>query len=110
MDSGGHGDGMSGGDGMVAQTVETISVSGIAKTITSIGMSKTISAIQQVGISLSIGLSISGPLAVVVSGISMVSVAKVTQSISIGTIQQVGIGLSLSLGLRVGEGYSHQAS
>merc|ERR1711928_279318 len=67
-------------------------------------ISKTISTIQKVGVSLSLGGSLSLPLAVVQTGAAVVTAADVSQSI-VSTIQKVRVSLSprgsLSLPLAV---------
>merc|ERR1719327_2305913 len=57
---------------------------------------KTISTIQKVGVSLSLGGSLSLPLAIVVAMMSVKTVvSSVSQSIVSTTIQKVGVSLSL---------------
>merc|ERR1719500_1330282 len=78
-------------------TLSVVGVSGSIRVAIAIAVSGTmsiVSTVQEVGVSLSLGLSISTPLSVVVASIAVASVSE-----SISTVQEVGVGLCLGLSI-----------
>merc|ERR1719430_1624980 len=64
-------------------------------------------SVQQVGISLGLGLGLSRPLAVVAETVSVVAetvsvMAETVSVVAVSTVQQVGVSSSLGLGFRLG--------
>merc|ERR1712107_134685 len=77
---------------LLAVVVSSISI----RISVAVGMA-VVSTVQQVGISISLGLGISGPLAVVAVVAVSVGVAVAVSVAVVSTVQEVGVSLGLSI-------------
>merc|ERR1712130_738493 len=123
--------GLSGPLAVVSKTVSVVAKTGVSvvsKTV-SVGVSKTVSVgvavVSVVGIGISLGLSNSGglsligPLAVVVTVVAKtVSVSVVAKTVSVGTVSKTVVskavvsvvGIGINLGLGIGQSHGKKAS
>merc|ERR1719456_2187988 len=97
----------------------------VSKTVVSKTVSVSMAVVSVVGISLGLsissrgGLSLSGPLAVVVTVVAKtVSVSVVAKTVSVGTVSKTVVskavvsvvGIGISLGLGIGQSHGKKAS
>merc|ERR550517_533457 len=125
--SGGLGGGLSGPHAVVSKTVSVVAKTGVSvvsETVSVTGISKTVSVLG-IGISLGLSsgswLSISRPLAVVATTVSVMAktgVSVVSKTVSVAPVSKTMVaqavvavvGIGISLGLGVGQSHGNKAS